>query len=127
MDELLADPTTRAFWMRAREHELVVQHCKACNHCQFYPRPLCLVCHSQELEWHQVSGRGTVYSLTTVRIPVLPELEPPYVVVLVELDEGPRFLANAASDLAIGQSVRLVWRDRDGDDAMLVLTAIEEG
>lgn len=127
MDELLGDPTTHAFWMKARENVLVVQRCTACGHHQFYPRPLCLACHSPQVEWQEVSGHGTVYSLTTVRMPVLPELEPPYVVVLVELDEGPRFLASGTSELAIGQSVRLVWTDRDqGDDALPVLTATEE-
>lgn len=64
--------------------------------------------------WQEVSGHGHVYSMTTVRIPVLPDLPPPYVVALVQLDEGPRLLTNLVGHGAIGDRVRLRWQERDG-------------
>lgn len=61
------------------------------------------------------AGSGTIYSLTTVRIPVTEELTPPYLLALVDLDEGPRLLTNIEADAAsIGDRVDVAWRNRDG-------------
>ena len=108
-----ADPMTRQYWAAAFEHRLLVQRCTRCGHHQFYPRPFCLACSSRQVAWQQVSGRGSVYSLTTVRIPVHPELPPPYVVALVELDEGPRLLTNIVGECVIGDRVHVRWERRD--------------
>jgi uncharacterized OB-fold protein len=50
--------------------------------------------------------------MTTVHIQVHPQLPPPYVVALVELDEGPRLLTNIVGDCAIGDVVQVRWDDR---------------
>ena len=113
--EFPGDPTTEPFWRAAVEHRLVVQRCTSCRTYQFYPRPVCLKCFTLELEWVPVSGRGTVYSKTTVRIPVIEEMTPPYVAAIVELDEGPRLTTNlVGEEAAIGDTVTVSWRDRPG-------------
>lgn len=67
------------------------------------------------MEWVESAGIGVVYSLTTVRIPVVDELKPPYILALVDLDEGPRLLTNIeGGDPRIGDRVTLAWRSRDG-------------
>jgi uncharacterized OB-fold protein len=104
---------TREYWAAAFERRLLVQRCTRCGHHQFYPRPFCLACSSRQVAWQQVSGRGVVYSMTTVRIQVHPELPPPYVVALVELDEGPRLLTNVVGECAIGDRVVVRWEPRD--------------
>lgn len=110
-----ADPTTEPFWQACAEGRLTVQFCTACGSHQFYPRPFCLACEGTALQWVDVRGTGTVYSLTTVRVPVTPELPPPYLLALVDLDEGPRLLTNIVADrAAIGDRVSLAWRQRDG-------------
>jgi len=110
----VGDPTTEAFWNACREGRLMVQRCAACGHHQFYPRPFCLACESRRVDWVAVEGRGTIYSITTVRLPVAPELPPPYQVAIVELAEGPRLLTNVEGQGArIGQAVTLTWRRRD--------------
>lgn len=112
--EAVADPTTLPFWQACAEGRLTVQRCKACGHHQFYPRPFCLACESRAMEWAEVSGRGTIYSLTTVRLPVTAELPPPYLLAIVELEEGPRLLTNIeAESAAIGEAVTVAWRKRD--------------
>lgn len=109
------DPTTAPFWDAAARRELVVQRCDSCGHHQFYPRPFCLACGGGDLGWAKVTGGGTVYSLTVTRIPVGPGFKPPYPVALVELDEGPRMLTNIVNgEAAIGDRVRLAWKERDG-------------
>src|SRR5262245_15988207 len=90
-NEDYGDPTTVHFWAGAREHRLLIQRCAKCGHHQFYPRPYCLECQS-EVEWVEASGLGTIYSMTTVRVQIGPEFNPPYRVAVVALDEGPRLV-----------------------------------
>jgi uncharacterized protein len=110
-----ADPTTEPFWQACVEGRLTVQRCTACAAHQFYPRPFCLSCESTALEWTDAKGTGTIYSLTTVRMPVIRELPPPYLLALVDLDEGPRLLTNIEAKAAsIGDRVSVAWRQREG-------------
>lgn len=110
-----ADPTTEPFWKACAENRLMVQRCTGCGSHQFYPRPFCLSCESVDLEWVETSGAGTIYSITTVRLPVADDLPPPYLLALVDLDEGPRLLTNIQADKAgIGDRVAVAWRDRPG-------------
>jgi uncharacterized protein len=107
------DPTTVPFWEGAARRELLVQRCTTCGGHQLYPRPFCVRCQG-EVEWVRASGRGTVHSIVTVHLQPLPGLEPPYDVALVELDEGPRLLANPEpGTCAIGDRVQLTWQERD--------------
>ena len=109
------DALTVPFWEAAAQRRLVIQRCRACGARQHYPRPFCLRCESAAVEWSEVSGRGIVYSMTTVHLAVLPELPPPFVVAIVELDEGVRMTTNVVGGpVAIGDRVRLRWRDREG-------------
>ena len=71
-----------------------------------------------------VGGGATVYAMTTVHLRVDPALEPPYVVAVVELDEGPRLTTNIVGGQApIGDRVRLAWRERDGAPPLPVFDA----
>lgn len=107
------DPMTAPFWEAARERRLIIQRCRTCGAHQFYPRPMCLACGGDGVDWVNARGTGTIHSMTTMRVQVTPELEPPYVVALVELDEGPRLLTNiVGGNCAIGNAVRVTWRER---------------
>ncbi len=107
------DALSAPFWEAARRHVLTVQRCASCGHHQFYPRPYCLACQSDDLTWVPVAGTGTIYSQTTVHIQIAPEFDPPYTVALVELDEGPRLLTQIeGAGAAIGDPVRVRWRAR---------------
>jgi len=109
------DPVLWPYWEAAQRHVLVVQRCQACGHHQHYPRPFCLSCDHDTLDWVEVSGKGTVHSVTTVHIQLLPELTPPYQVALIDLAEGPRLLAGIDGEAcAIGDEVAVAWRAREG-------------
>jgi uncharacterized OB-fold protein len=84
------------FWEAAKRHELVMPRCKTCSGLFFYPRELCPNCLSSDLEWVPVSGKGRVYSYTVVHQPAHPAFreDAPYVYAMIQLDEGPRFIAN---------------------------------
>jgi uncharacterized OB-fold protein len=87
------DAETTPFWDAVTAGRLDIQRCLSCHRHVFYPRSLCPHCGAANLEWVTVSGRGTVYSFTVVhRAPAEFQDEAPYVVALVELEEGVRML-----------------------------------
>lgn len=109
------DPLSRPFWEAAAEHRLLVQRCADCGRHQLYARPFCLGCESANLQWAESAGVGTVYSAVTVRVKMLPDLEPPYTVAIIELDEGPRLTADiVGGEAPIGSRVQVAWREREG-------------
>ncbi|MHA2790121.1 Zn-ribbon domain-containing OB-fold protein [Corynebacterium sp. S7] len=95
--------------------------CGRCGKYHFYPRIICPECGSMELTWAEPTGRGTVYSTTTVR-----KESGDYNVALVDLDEGPRLMSrvnNIEPDLVfIGQKVQAAI-DSDGESPLLVFFA----
>ncbi|MGA2519906.1 MAG: Zn-ribbon domain-containing OB-fold protein [Acidimicrobiales bacterium] len=108
------DADSAPYWQAAHDGRLVVQHCLACGAHQLYPRDRCLVCRG-ELEWVDASGRGTVHSFTVIRQNYARPFRDwiPYVVALVDLEEGPRLMTNivgcAPEDVRIGMPVRATF------------------
>lgn len=96
MNRPLPEPTdsSRAFWSACGEGRLVLQRCRSCQQVQFYPRSLCANCLSDDLAWIEASGRGVVYSYTVVHRALMAGFadEVPYVIALVQLDEGVRLM-----------------------------------
>jgi uncharacterized protein len=93
--EPLPNPDTEAFWEACRSGRIVLQRCAACRGYRHPPSPLCPACSSSQFEWVQASGRGTVWSFVIVRERLEGwDGEVPYVVALVELDEGVRMVTN---------------------------------
>ncbi|MFN2613999.1 MAG: Zn-ribbon domain-containing OB-fold protein [Actinomycetota bacterium] len=88
-----SDHVTQAWWDATRRATFLVQTCEGCAHRQHYPRALCTACGSTRLGWTEGSGRATVYSFTIVRRAPHPAFDPPYVVALLRLDEGPTILS----------------------------------
>ena len=120
-----SDPTTAYFWEAAGQEQLVIQRCGACHQHQFYPRPFCLACDSDEMGWVVASGFGTVYSQTTVHLKPARELASPYVVAIVELEEGPRLLTNLTGEVChIGSRVGVAWRPRPGQPPVPIFRAV---
>lgn len=103
------------FWEGCNEGKLRLQKCRACGHVRFYPRICCTECGTTETDWIEATGRGAVYSHTTVyRAPSAAfKADVPYVLALVTLDEGPRMMANIVGcdpeAVAIGRAVKVVF------------------
>ncbi len=85
---------SKPHWDGCRDGVLRVQRCSACDAYVFIPQPICTACQGDDLEWVESSGRGRVYSFTTVHRPPRAEFEVPYVVAIVELEEGWHMLTN---------------------------------
>jgi uncharacterized OB-fold protein len=118
----IPDPESAPYWEAAAEHRLVVQRCDACGHHYLYPRSACPRCWSTGNTWIDASGRGSVYSSTVIHRNDLPAFRDrvPYVVAIVELEEGPRLMTNVEGcepeDVRCGMPVVVSFRT-DADDA----------
>lgn len=87
------DAVSLPFWEGIADGVLRVQRCGACGRHVFYPRAVCPFCAASELDWVDAGGRGRIHSYTVVhRAPPEYREEVPYVVALVELDEGVRMM-----------------------------------
>ena len=112
-------PDTQFFWDGLREQRLLIQRCDDCGALRHPPRPMCPACTS--LAWSTVdaSGRGTVHSFVVPQHPPDPFIAAPYVVALVELEEGPRIVTNLCdvdvTDVHIGMAVEVGYQTFDGD------------
>lgn len=127
------DDDNRPFWEAVDRHELVLQRCSACNHYLQPPRPMCPKCRSMDtLEWVPSAGRGTIYSyvnFTTDRM-AYPAMKVPYSVVLAEMEEGVRLVANMIDcepdEVEIGMPIEVVFDDI-ADDLTLFKFKKREG
>ncbi len=83
-----------AWWKRVNAGESVVQKCESCASLQMYPRRRCIQCGSDKLGVAPVSGKGKLYTFTTVlrNAPSEFQQQLPYTLGVVLLDEGPRLL-----------------------------------
>jgi len=98
-----------------------MQRCAACGRLRFPPGYLCRECHGADSDWVEVSGRGTIASFTVMHRAPTPAYaaRAPYVLALVDLQEGPRMMANVigedALQAAIGDPVEVVFEARGED------------
>ncbi|MCC7045459.1 MAG: Zn-ribbon domain-containing OB-fold protein [Alphaproteobacteria bacterium] len=113
------DPVTKPFWDGLRARELRIQKCANCAGAVFYPRVLCPACGSRSLSWMVASGKGKVYAFTIAHrgVPSAFKASSPYVVALVDLDEGARIMTNLVdveptpAAVKIGMAVLAVFDD----------------
>ncbi|HZT06550.1 MAG TPA: Zn-ribbon domain-containing OB-fold protein [Chloroflexota bacterium] len=116
----IVDHDTKAYWEGCLRGELLLQRCSACGAFRHPPSPMCSGCLSTEHEWVSAKGTGTVYSFVIVRRAFHPawETDVPYVVAIVELDEGPHIMTNVTDidpdQIEIGMAVQ-VWFDQASD------------
>jgi uncharacterized OB-fold protein len=93
---------TAEYWAAARRGVILLQRCGDCGAVLHPPAPVCPGGAGHELEWFEASGRGRLASFTSVVHAVHPAVQDrlPYLIALVELEEGPRIICN----LALGQA-----------------------
>jgi len=112
-------PETQQYWDKAAEHELWLPYCETDEKFIFHPRSFCPICLSRDVVWKQLSGRGTLASFIINHRPAPGyEGEAPYVMALVELEEGPRLTANilevepSPEAVHVGMPLEVVFEDR---------------
>jgi uncharacterized OB-fold protein len=111
---------TEPFWEGTRIGELRVQRCNDCGQWRWTPQVGCPRCLSENTEWRAASGLGELYSYTVIHRPVDPSrFGEPYVLAVVQLDEGPYMLTNMVEceleDLQVGMRVSVRFERIDDD------------
>lgn len=91
-----------------RQGRFAIQHSKTTDEYVHYPRVVAPRTGATDLEWHDASGKGTVYSTTVVRRPE--KHGGNFNVALIQLQEGPRMLARVVgidpAEVKIGMAVQ---------------------
>jgi uncharacterized OB-fold protein len=118
----------RHWRLRKQRYSLQGEVCPHCEAKIFPPRDVCPACGEEAKTTFQFSGRGEVYSYTTVYdAPTGYQEYAPYTVALVRLEEGPLVTAQLTDvdgqDVAIGTPVEMVTRRlrQDGDERGLIV------
>ncbi|HOA92653.1 MAG TPA: Zn-ribbon domain-containing OB-fold protein [Quisquiliibacterium sp.] len=119
----LPNPENQPYWDAAKEGKLLVKRCKDCGEFHFYPRAICPFCFSDQTEWVESKGTGSIYSYSVMRrgVPV------PFAIAYVTLDEGITMLTNMADGtdldgLSIGQKVKVAFKAAEDGSAVPVFT-----
>ncbi|MGZ0189830.1 MAG: Zn-ribbon domain-containing OB-fold protein [Alphaproteobacteria bacterium] len=112
-----SDGLSAPYWEGLAREELLVQRCKGCGTWVWGPEWICHSCHSFDLDWTTVAGKGRIYSWERIWHPVHPALNGhgPYIVVLVELPHADNIrmignlLGDPEQDVPIGAEVEAVF------------------
>jgi uncharacterized protein len=113
-------PESLPFWEGAKHKHLLLPRCHACGRFWFPPSQRCRHCLAVDFSWIEAAGTGRIYSFVTYHRFYHPAFEAavPYVVAIVELDEGVRLLTNivgtAPQDMRCDARVRVMFEERDG-------------
>lgn len=105
----------RHWRLQRQRYRLEGVECGGCGAKLFPPRKVCPGCKSRKLRSYRFSGRGEVYSFSTIyKAPEGFEEYIPYTVALVKLEEGPLVTAQLtdvdAAEVYIGMKVEMVTR-----------------
>jgi uncharacterized protein len=119
---------SRHWRLRKQRYALVGEVCPHCDAKLFPPRDVCPECGQEARSLYNFSGRGEVYSYTTVYdAPAGFEENAPYTVALVKLEEGPLVTAQLTDlgdqPVQIGAPVEMVTRRlrQDGDERGMIV------
>lgn len=124
----LPDHDTEEYWAAAAEHRLICR-VDGQGRLHHYPRRRTPGTLEPTTGWRVLAGLGTVYSFTVIHQAASSAFRPrvPYVVALIDLDEGVRMLSNVEADpseVHIGQRVEVCWRE-DQDVTIPVFRPVE--
>lgn len=126
---LPAPPTTpegEAFWAAAAEGRFLLRWCTACGRAHWYPRAICPFCASDRTEWREATGRGTIYSFSTLR-----RASPPFTIAYVTLAEGPTMMTCLVEcdpdGVAIGDAVELAFRPSESGPPVACFRPVPAG
>jgi uncharacterized protein len=118
----------RHWRLKKQRYSLVGEVCPHCDAKIFPPRDVCTECGGEAKNVYQFSGRGEVFSHTTIYdAPTGFEENTPYTVALVKLAEGPVVTAQLTDlgeqPVEIGMPVEMVTRRlrQDGDERGLLV------
>jgi uncharacterized OB-fold protein len=119
------------------EEKLMGNRCKQCNALFIPPRPICITCHSTDMNWVEMSGKGKLSAYTCISIgPSFMRAEGydrhnPYCSGVVELEEGARVDARIEGvdpkepeNINVGMSLRVKFLHREDHKTYLAFEPV---
>jgi len=109
----------REFWTSGKDGALKIYQCEDCKYFIHPPKPICPKCYSWTVNAVPISGNGEIASFTINYQKWKPDLEVPYALLIVELEEqeGLRLTTNIVEceidDIYIGMPVQIVFEHRE--------------
>jgi uncharacterized protein len=87
-------PESEPFWQGLRDDRFLLQHCRACQTINWFPRAFCRNCGVDDFDWRPAIGRGVLetYSIVYRAMNEAWKSEVPYILAWVRLEEGPRMV-----------------------------------
>jgi uncharacterized OB-fold protein len=116
--EPAATGVSAPYWEGAARGELMLQRSVTTGRYVFYPRAVSPFGIDDTLEWVRVSGRATLASYVISERPAR-GFTPPYVIAVVQLEEGPRMLSTVVGvrptpeDLVLDMPLQVEFETRD--------------
>ncbi|GAB4064037.1 OB-fold domain-containing protein [Ancylobacter sonchi] len=121
--DLVSDP----FWEGARAGKLMIQRCPVTGRHQWYPRAHSLHASGAVPDWVEASGRGTVFSFSTIHRGG--QGDAPYVCALVMLEEDVLMLTRlegiAADAIRVGMPVEVAFGAIAGSPVLPLFRPVE--
>ncbi|UCD56377.1 MAG: OB-fold domain-containing protein [Candidatus Hydrogenedentota bacterium] len=121
-------PAHGRIWGHARPDgagdRLYTKACLAASPCPETRNEFCSNCLSEDIEWIEASGKGAIHTFSVVQRPPGASFteDIPYVVAIIDVDEGPRMISNmveiAPEDMRVGMPVRVVFENITDDIAL---------
>lgn len=115
----LLDDDNRAFWTGGAEGRLNIMRCDDCGGFIHPPRQVCRHCRSENVQPHAVSGRGRVDTFTINHQPWARDMEVPFVIARVALDDAPgvyltsNIVGLAVDEVTVDMPVRVTFEQQD--------------
>ena len=113
------------FWREQEaRYNLVGSHCKNCDAFYFPPREICPKCRRKgKMERYKFKGTGKILTYTIVHRPNSVGRSP-YILAIIELDEGTRMLSEVIckpEEVSEGMKVRAVFRKlgEEGEEGII--------
>lgn len=126
----VTDTTSDPFWAGAAAGKIMIQRCPASGRYQWYPRAHSIHAPGVTPEWVEASGRGHVFSFSTIHRGNGP-VAAPYTCALVQLEEGVLMLSRldgiAEADMRVGMPVEVVFKDLSDEVALPLFRPVEAG
>ena len=95
--------------------------CDNCGTNYLFETSICSNCSNAVIGSSEFRGEGTVITCTTIHVP--PDRfkdEAPYMVVLVDLDKGPKLIGRLKKGENVGPGMRVICSEVDGDKSITV-------
>ena len=109
----------RDFWTGGSANELRIYQCRECECFIHPPQPVCRRCLSDDVGPKVVSGLGVIDSFTVNYKAWMPEMDVPFVVARIALDDAPGVFVTSnlvdcgVDDIEFGEHVKVRFLQQD--------------